>query len=225
MTGDGRSMSREGKAVIRVARKLMFKKIRSELKDQLENEFRADPSMRFDKFKRRSALIHNLGRKTYRDYETERLREETLENTRFNEAKGSERNRVLAEREVDLFQWGPFVVDDEGSVKFNPLTLFKKKEITDFWIHAVKNEYESRDKSRLRKKNFKFNIRLRINFNPLRAIQDQSVSSLITKYRLLFETNHYTDYTHRKIFTNEYELSYTSEDNRAAFFWNFVVSF
>lgn len=123
---------------------------------------------------------------------------------------------------------GPFVVDDEGSVKFNPLILFKKKKISDFWVHAA--DEERKEKAGLndplfKEDDFKVNVKLRVNFNPLRAIQRNSVGAIITKYRLLISTDHYTDYTHRKLFTNEYELSYDTEDGEASLFFNFIVPF
>lgn len=228
VTGNDQAMSRESKSIVRVARKLMFKKIRAEFKSQLEDEFRANPSMGPDEFERCGDLIHNLGRRMHRDYEAERLREEVLEGEKFNRAKDGRKNRVLAEKEVDLLQWGPFVVDDEGLVKFNPLILFKRKKITDFWVHTVD---EREDRAGLKepvifRKNYKVNVRLRVNFNLLRAVRDQRVDVLITKYRLLFETKHYAaGHTRRKLFTNEYELSYNSEDGQVAFFWNFIVPF
>lgn len=231
MSGDDRSMSGEGKAITRIARKLMFKKIRSEFKNQLEDQFRADPSMSYQEFERRGNIIHNLGKTSYRDYEADRIREAVLDRTGADAPKnelGDERNRPLAEDEVDLFQWGPFIVDDEGSVKFNPLILFKKKKISDFWVHAADDERAESaglNEPLFRNDTYKVNVKLRVNFNPFRAVKEGDVTAIITKYRLLISTDHYTEYTHRKLFTNEYELSYNTEDSEAALFFNFIVPF
>lgn len=101
--------SPEGKAVIRVARRLAFKKIRSVFKDQLEDQFRQDPSMSYTEFERRGNIIHNLGRRIFSDYEADRIRESVLDRTGVGVEKeelGKRRNRPLAEDGVDLVQWG-----------------------------------------------------------------------------------------------------------------------
>ena len=117
----------------------------------------------------------------------------------------------FTEAEVDLVYWGGFVVDDQGSVKFDFRSLFNRDR-----PHLALAKEPVRHK---------FNLRARVNFKPFKAIREKDYRIVGTKYRLLFSSDQYNEYTDRKVNTKELEFSYNSESGETAFFFNFIVEF
>jgi len=208
----------EGKAGFVIARKEIFKQLRRYMSKQLKEEFEQDPSMRFEQYEARLSIIQAFGR-THRDRESTDLSSREVRNTAL------QRHRD-AEDPIELVKWGPFYVDDEGSIKFNLSTLygyFRSKPSESPLLPSWVDDDQTKKKEKWGD-NWDTSVRARINVNPFRAAAKQDINEAIHNYGLIITTTYYSDILHRKMFNIEYEAK-VSNQGEPSFFLNFIVPF
>jgi len=209
--------SPEGQAVFVIARKELLKHFRSYMSNQVKSEFEQDPSMRYEVYEARLNAVQAFGR-THKEKGSagDLISRET-------------RNIVLkrhlnADDPIELVRWGPFYVDDEGSIKFNLSTLFgyfKSKPETSLLPSLVNDDTKS---EKVWGDNWDTSARLRVNVNPFRAAASQDINEVINSYGLIISTTYSSDILHRKMFEIEYEAK-ISNAGEPTFFWNFALPF
>lgn len=205
----------EGKAFLAVLKRYGTKQYRRFAKDQLEKEFRADPSMAWEEREEKEIIINSYGRE-----ELDQDEVQTRVHTR--EARDQLLDPELAEKRhgeepIPLVKWGLIEVDDEGSIRFNIKRLTANMRE---WLRVgIVNNLNG---SSMQKDTMKTSAGLRMNFRPMKTFSNPV--EMISKYTLRVTTDHYAKITGKHCYANEYEFQVT-DDGQVSFFWSLVVPF
>lgn len=228
------NISNEMKGALLVIKRIAGRKIRSYARDRLQDEFVADPSMRHREYERRLAEIQSIGKNKSKEEIQKELTRLSLQS--YASIHSSEREKIRKEKErfdevaeepVDLINWGPIVVDQEGSIKFNPYRLFIPIETWGLHV-AEKDTFYDEEPPKDRRPSLIFaqygydvTGRVRLSsFRPLRILDDPR--RVIGRYSFKLRTDHYTEVTRRKKFSNNFEF-YVEYNGDCAFFYSFEV--
>lgn len=219
-------MTNEGKAIFAVTKRVGLRRLRSYMRDKAEAKLAKDITMSYEQYEQKLVHISTIGRgKDYNEAKAieENLRLQTRSRLALEGAEPTDsKTAPIKEDPVDLVQWGPLVVDQEGSIKFDPIGLWNNNDIA---IKPAEEDEFYKDippvKESLLKDNIGLHMRIKLGgVNPLRLINKPE--KVIGKYRFSVKVDHFTDITYRKMFSNEFELNVDHEGD-IAFFYNFTI--
>lgn len=226
------NISNEMKGALLVIKRVAGRKIRSYARGELRDQFSADPSMKHEEYEKKLAKIQNIGRnKSKEDIQKELARLRSYVSIHSSEKEGIRKEKdqfdKVDEEPVDLINWGPIVVDQEGSIKFNPYKLFTPVETWGLHV-AEEDTFYGEEPPKDRRPSLVFaqhgyDVTGRIklsSFRPLHILDDPR--RIIGKYSFKLRTDHYTEVTRRKKFSNNFEF-YVEYNGDCAFFYSFEV--
>lgn len=114
-----RPLSLRERGLRRLARRIAFRNARKYMRSQIKDEFETDPSYHFSDYQADRDAIWMIGREDSRE-----------DSEVFEEF----RRGVLAddpdavEAEINLVEWGPLQIDDQGGLSVNMRRLFRKSQ-------------------------------------------------------------------------------------------------
>lgn len=223
--GDPNNMTNEGKAIVAVAKRVGLRQIRSYLRKNTKEHLEQDPSMSYDQYQKEMISISKIGRDQYNEIDELRsvIRSELEAGIKRGDGSNNKHGEPDYEEEpVDLVQWGPIAVDQEGSIKFNPLKIFTDSG-EGLFIKPAKEDkfYEGSEGLPILKDTTELSVRVKLgSIRPFKLLKHPQ--KVIRKYRFSAKINHYTGVTHRKMFSSEIELDIHNE-GEVVFSYNFII--
>lgn len=205
--------SPESKAAFVVARKEGFKTLRRILKKQVEHEF-ANDMYTYEVYESKMADIHGIGnyfpttQDSATDFDAKSAKGEVLK-----------REYKDGEEALDLIEWGPFRINDEGSVRctFDSLRdLFRGKSSTT--ARFIDDEPKKKEDSNRMKDKWDFHGRLNLHISPWGAVYKQDMEEFGYNVGTTFSIDRIYGSKGQTIYSLEYEVKYCNDRDIINFF-------
>lgn len=203
--------------------KEIHRQVRRFVKRRWRDQFKADLSMRHSFYRSRVALINQIGRQEgdFDPFNVDQF---------YNETRNDALNRpgLEGERELMLVEWGPLQLDDHGSFSFNPRAIFDfGSDGTSFFdgpkcsTETIKPAPKNDNQALFRGKFYRLRTKVKLNFNPFRAIRSGDYQDTISSYGGVVEVDFLSDILKRELFATEFEGE-LKQDGRWGAFFNLV---
>jgi hypothetical protein len=128
------------------------------------------------------------------------------------------RTQRQGERDFEILGWGPLVVMDSGSVRFD-IGRAMSSDVESLQRVEAPDEAESKEPI-LASRDYKVSTSLKLGFDPIDAFKEDP-TWLVDRYGVNFEVSWLSDVLARETFVTEFEVEWERDGDFAAFV-NFV---
>jgi len=193
--------------ITKLVRKKMYRELRSKVRREWREQFRANPSMTYARYEERLIGINHIGRdqSEFDSFDVEYSTIETKQDLfRYKNRDG--------EADIPLLTLGPFIVTDSGQLRFDVGSA----------THAddVKLDVGGEEKKKCLVGGEKFRVDTQLDFkvDPLRPFSNGGdVTSAVRSYGIVVEIDYLTDVLSRDMISAEVECEADFEGDYAVF--------
>jgi len=218
ITGKNDTNSPEGRAIQSIVHKETFRFVRRTLRSQIDEEFQMCPSMRYEDYEKRAVSVHSLGEsfnttdEVVSDLQTKTLRDTAL------------RRKIRPEEIYNLVKWGPFYINDEGSIRFSVKSFWDiiSNQGDSFSSASFVEDDQVQNHSLNIYNDWKLSAHVDVQIDPISTIEKQDTSRLGRKFGVTFEINRLFNIQTKSIFSIENQVEINSQ-GEGGYYLNFIL--